>query len=224
MSHDVDSGVAPRSRFSPGAPDQADRILVAVCIALWLAALGAGVAAIVALVGLAGGHSAASAESDTPWLLYTVIGVSAAVIIGAIPLLIRARRASSEPSFTTTTPAGRPAGGRSAESASAAQRLEPFGAPVLGRTPIPAAISRVGFPTAAVEQVWLRCTVIIAGAMGAAMTCIGAATYLLASDSDTAAWVLLGLAGLLTVLLPVVPWFFLRQLRSILDDSERAPN
>ena len=43
--------------------------------------------AVVALVDLANGHSVAVAgESGTPWLLYSVIGVSAAVIIGAIPV------------------------------------------------------------------------------------------------------------------------------------------
>ena len=31
-------------------------------------------------------------SSGTPWLLYTVIGVSAVVIVGAVPLLLRARR------------------------------------------------------------------------------------------------------------------------------------
>lgn len=220
MTHDIDN--AGRSRFTSGSSDQVDRILVAVCVGLWLAALGAGVAAIVALVGLASGHSAASAESDTPWLLYTVMGVSAAVIVGAIPLLVRARRASSEPAFVAATTDGRPPLSRVSDPAPPARRLEPFGAPVLRRTPIPAAISRVGFPTAAVDQVWLRCTVIIAGAMGAAMTGIGAGTYLLASGQDTAAWVLLVLAGLVTALTPLVPWFFLRQLRSVLDVPEPA--
>ena len=33
---------------------------------------------------------------DTPWLLYAVIAISAAVIIGAVPLLLRARRAALE--------------------------------------------------------------------------------------------------------------------------------
>lgn len=222
MTHDIDS--AGRSRSNPGAPDQVDRILVAVCVGLWLAALGAGVAAVVALVGLAGGDSTASAESDTPWLLYAVIGVSAAVIVGAIPLLVRARRASSEPSSVAPASEGRPTETRASNPVPAAQRLEPFGAPVLRRTAIPAAVSRVGFPTAAVDQVWLRCTVIIAGAMGAAMTGIGVGTYLLASDGEATAWVLFGLAGMVTVLSPVVPWYFLRQLRTVLDAPGRVAN
>ena len=76
----------------PTQLDQTDRILLAVCAALWLAALGAAVAAIVALVDLASRHRPTRRDSETPWLLYTVIGVSAVVIVGAIPLLIRARR------------------------------------------------------------------------------------------------------------------------------------
>ena len=52
------------------------------------------VAATVALVDLGRGHPESSSHSGTPWLLYAVIGVSALVIIGAIPLLVRARRAA----------------------------------------------------------------------------------------------------------------------------------
>lgn len=221
MTQDTDS--EGRSWFSAGAADQVDRLLIAVCLGLWLAALGAGVAAIVALVGLTGGHSGASATSDTPWLLYTVIGVSAAVIVGAIPLLVRARRASSDSALGSASES-RPMAGRSGDAIPVAQRLEPFGAPVHGRTSIPAAISRVGFPAAAVDQVWLRCTVVIAGAMGAAMTSVGVGTYLLASGHEAAAWVLFGLAGVVTVLTPVAPWFFLRQLRGVLDESGSTAN
>lgn len=223
MNYDDESGVAARSWSSPGTPDQVDRLLVAVGVALWLTALGAGVAAIVALVDLASSQSVASAESDTPWLLYTVIGVSAAVIVGAIPLLIRARRtASSESSFASTS-APRPNTGGSddpVDEGPTVQRLQPFGAPVIRRNPIPPASSRIGFPTAAVDRVWLRCTVIIAGALGAATTAIGVGTYLLASGHDTAAWAMYALAGLITAATPVVPWYFLRELRSVLDPSD----
>ena len=56
---------------------------------------GQRVAATVALVDLGSGHLDSSpSDSGTPWLLYTVIGVSAVVIIGAMPLLMRARRAA----------------------------------------------------------------------------------------------------------------------------------
>ena len=96
MTYLTDS--AQRSRQTPGfdisALDRIDRILLGSCAAVWLAALGAGVAATVALVSLAGGRAGTGGESGTPWILYTVIGVSAAVIAAAVPLLLRARRAA----------------------------------------------------------------------------------------------------------------------------------
>ena len=49
--------------------------------------------------------------------------------------------------------------------------------------------------TAAVDQLWLRCAVVIASAMGVAMVAIGVATYLMAVDNDAAAWVFYVLAG-----------------------------
>ena len=99
---DTDTDAADRSRFglNPGDFDRTDRILLGSCAGIWLAALGAGVAATVALVDLGGGHTESSGDSGTPWLLYTVIAISAAVIIGAVPLLMRARRdamAEAEP-------------------------------------------------------------------------------------------------------------------------------
>jgi hypothetical protein len=214
MTQDIEGGVTARPRFTATAPDQLDRILVIGCIVLWLAALGTSVAAIVALVDLAHGYTVASGDSDTPWLLYSVIGVSAAVIIGAIPLLIRARRtASTAPS----RPASQGDPGRPAEAPSVAQRLQPFGAPVGRLHATPPATGRVGFPTAAVDQIWLRCTASIAGAMGAAATGIGVATYLMASGHETAAWIVYGVPAVITVAMPVASWFYLRQLHGVLD-------
>jgi Protein of unknown function (DUF2561) len=46
---------------------------------------------------------------------------------------------------------------------------------------------------------------------------IGVATYLMAVDSNIAAWVCYGLAGLITLGMPAVPWFYLRELRAVLD-------
>jgi hypothetical protein len=209
MTQDTGNTIAASARPRPDTPDQVDRILVIACIALWLAALGAGVAAVVALVGLASGHSVAAGGSDTPWLLYTVIGVSAAVIIGAIPLLLRARQTAG-----VVPRSGSP--DDTGEAPSVAQRLQPFGAPVLRRHSTPPAGGRVGFPTAAVEQIWLRSTATIAGAIGAAVTGIGVATYLMASGHDTAAWIVYGVVGIITVAMPAAPWFFLRQLRDVL--------
>ena len=219
MTHDTDTGVAGPSRVRSGGSEQLDRLLVIAAIVLWLVALGAGVAAVVALVGLANGHSVAVAgESDTPWLLYSVIGVSAAVIIGAIPLLLRARHAAS-PEVAAPRSAAPDDGDPAGDVPSVGQRVQPFGAPVLRRHSTPPAGSRVGFPTAAVERIWVRCTSTIAAAMGAAATGIGVATYLMASDHDTAAWAVYAVAGIITVAMPLAPWFFLRQLRDVLESS-----
>ena len=212
MTTDIE-GAPGRTRPSPGTPDQVDRALVIASVVLWLAALGTGVAALVALIDLAHGRTAGSGGgSDTPWLLYTVIGVSAAVILCAIPLLIRARRTAASPSRPSSVDEARPAA-----SSSVAQPLPPFGAPVLRRHASSPLTSRVGFPIAAVDQVWLRCTASVASAMGAAATGIGVATYLMASGHDTAAWSVYALAAVFTAAIPVAVVYFLRQLRSVLD-------
>ncbi len=51
------------------------------------------------------------------------------------------------------------------------------------------------------------------------LVAIGVATYLMAVDSNAAAWVLYVLAGLVTVAMPAIPWFYLRQLRALLEPS-----
>jgi hypothetical protein len=48
------------------------------------------------------------------------------------------------------------------------------------------------------------------------MVAIGVATYLMAADSSTAAWVFYVLAGLVTVGMAAIPWFYLRELRTLL--------
>jgi hypothetical protein len=71
----------------------------------------------------------------------------------------------------------------------------------------------------AVDQLWLRCAVIIAIDMGVAMLAIWVATYLMAVDNNAAAWVLYVLAGIVTVAMPAIPWFYLRELRAMLEPS-----
>src|SRR5882672_755263 len=118
--------------------DRIDRILLGACAGVWLAALGAGVAATVALVDLGTGHGQSTGESDTPWLLYAVIAISAAVIIGAVPLLLRARRAALEesPPPARATPvravAGRQPPVRGAESPTEKLRVPPTRAVATG--------------------------------------------------------------------------------------------
>ncbi len=220
------------ARLNPGLDpaelDRVDRILLGACAAIWLAALGAGVAATVALVDLGRGHPESSGESGTPWLLYTVIGISAAVIVGAVPLLLRARRAALEDSrpparaTVRTAPESPQAPVRGAEAptekirifGTAADEVNPRpGYPAPRPPSTPAAV----LPVTAVDQLWLRCAVVIACAMGIATLAIGVATYLMAVDSNAAAWVIFTLAGLVTLAMPAVPWFYLRELRALLE-------
>ncbi|WP_099042654.1 DUF2561 family protein [Mycobacterium neglectum] len=230
MPNTTDSAASPRVRqgLDPGEFDRTDRILLGTCAGIWLIALGTAVAAIVALVDLGGGQQEASGGSGTPWLLYIVIAVSAAVIIGAVPLLIRARRdamADAEPPIRSDP---RQAPGRRQETArgeaaqteklrisgASAGRIHAgpgYAAAVTHSTSMPAPL------VAAIDQVWLRCAVLIACAIGIAMVAIGVATYLMAVESDVAAWVLFALSGLITLAMPAIPWFYLRELRALLE-------
>jgi hypothetical protein len=207
--------------------DRTDRILLGACAAVWLAALGAGVAATVALVDLGTGHAQSTGQSDTPWLLYAVIAISAAVIIGAVPLLLRARRAALEESPPRATPVRAAVAGQSPPARSAEPPTEKLRVPPTTRRvatgPGYATREAIRPPPSpimtAVDQLWLRCAVVIAIAMGAAMVAIGVAAYSMAVDNNAAAWAFYVLAGLVTVAMPVIPWLYLRQLRALLEPS-----
>ncbi|MUL45516.1 DUF2561 family protein [Mycobacterium sp. CBMA293] len=212
------SETSPRSRVTGGSPEQLDRILLGVCVGLWLAALGAGVAAVVTLVDLGTKHPSGSGSLHTPWLLYSVIGISAAVILGAIPLLLRARRGGAAPlPLLGGGPAD--AGDRGTAGEAPQSALRSFDDPVVRRYSASPATSMVGFPVAAVDQLWLRCTVGIAAAMGAATLLIFLGSYMLADRHDELAWMLLGLALIITVGMVAIPWYCLRGLHAVLEAS-----
>ncbi|MGV0744587.1 DUF2561 family protein [Mycolicibacterium sp. XJ870] len=167
--------------------DRTERILLGAGAVAWLCALGAAVAAVVALLDLARGNSQGAESADTPWLLYTVIGISVVVIVAAVPLLLRAR--------------------------AQADNRQPVRSPA--RRPAPP--SRFGYDraAAAVEEVWLRFTLAMTCAIGVATAAIGLATYLMATDSDVVAWCLYGVAGLITVGMVALPVLALRQLDQV---------
>ncbi|KKW62185.1 hypothetical protein AAV95_23735 [Mycolicibacterium elephantis] len=225
MTYDTDS--AGRSRLTAGLDpaelDQIDRILLGACAAIWLIALGTGVAATVALVNLGRGHAEPAGDSGTPWVLYVIIAVSALVIAGAVPLLLRARREASAEA-RPATPAAEPAGpsepGPPARGADApTEKLQSLGATATADYAAPR-MQRTATPTpmeAAVDQLWLRYALVMACAIGVAMVAIGVATYLMAVDSNVAAWVFYVLAGLVTAAMPVAPWYFLRELHTVTD-------
>ncbi len=223
MTYLTDTADSSRPTFDLSALDRIDRILLGGCVAIWLAALGAGVAATVALVDLGTGNTASSTESGTPWILYTVIGVSAVVIVAAVPLLLRARRTALEASAPEPRPqpavpqAPTPARGAEAPTekfrvAVPASAAEPSG-------PIPRVLAPAAgtLDSPAADRLWLRSAVGIASAMGVATLLTAVSTYLMAVDSDTVAWVLYGLAGVITLGMVAIPVYFLRELRTLVD-------
>lgn len=171
-----------------------DRILAGVSAVAWLAALGAGVAALVALIDLGRGHTQTVESADTPWLLYTVIGISVVVIAAAIPLLLRARAQAD------SRPPARNAGARS----------QPVAPRRVGHTAVTYRQDAVA--TALVEKVWLRFVLSVTCALGVATAVIGLGTYLLATDHGVAAWSAYGLAGVVTLGMIALPIIAIREL------------
>jgi len=231
----------PSLSFDLAALDRIDRILLGSCAAVWLAALGAGVAATVALVDLSRGHTASSSDSGTPWILYTVIAVSAAVILAAVPLLLRARRAAleepdpeSRPQAAATPPQA-PARGAGADAPTEKfQVVAPGAASESGGRPTsepqgaaadadePQGAAGVDEPATAnaqaIDQLWLRCAAGLACAAGVATLLTAISTYLVAVDNNTLAWVFYGIAGAITLGMAAIPWYALRELRTLIDD------
>jgi hypothetical protein len=183
-----------------------DRALVIACAVIWLVVLGVGVAATVALVDLGSGHPrgvSGGTDPDTPWLLYGVIGVSAAVIALAIPLLLRARRVATD-----------------AEPARAVSRPQPRQVadndPPDYPGPTPARYSTSIISAAELDRMWLRCGIGVLTATGAAMAAVAMATYLMAVDMTGAAWAAYIVAAVITVATTAIPVLYLRQLRDAL--------
>ncbi|BBX73169.1 DUF2561 family protein [Mycobacterium shinjukuense] len=192
-------------------PDVIDRILIGACAAVWLLLVGVSVAAAVALADLGRGFHGMARNSHTTWILYAVIGVSALIIAGAIPMLLRARRMAreAEPVARTAVVASRGAGRPAPRTAAGPAR--------------PAAVNPYGaaaeWSGEAVDRVWLRGTVALTGTIGAALIAVAAASYLMAVGHDGASWVSYGLAGVITAGLPVLEWLHVRQLRRLLATS-----
>lgn len=201
-------------------PDVIDRLLIGACAAIWLVVLGVSVAAAVALVDLGRGfHRMSASGTHTTWVLYAVIVVSALIIAGAIPVLLRARRAAQEETLA------RPAAGAARGPAGAPPRTGfPATTRTLGeRSPRPgvqAADPAPEWSGEAVDRVWLRGTVLLAGTMGTALVAVAAATYLMAVGHDGPSWVGYGLAGAVTAAMPVVEFLHVRQLRRLAAGSQ----
>ncbi len=197
------------------APEVVDRILIGACAAIWLVVLGVSVAAVVALVDLGRGFHKMAGSSQTPWVLYAVIIVSALIIAGAIPVLLRARRmARDEPAGRAMTA---PARGTARPSAGLGTPSARTGGERARSPRTPAASPDTEWSGEEVDRIWLRGTVILVGTMGAALIAVAAATYLMAVGHDGPSWVGYALAGLVTAGMPVVEWLHVRQLRRVVD-------
>ncbi|OBA71210.1 hypothetical protein A5641_11090 [Mycobacterium sp. 1554424.7] len=196
-------------------PDVIDRLLMGACAVVWLVLLGVSVAAAVALVDLGRGfHKVAGGGSHTSWVLYAVIIVSALIIAGAIPVLVRARR------MGLIEPATRPPARAPSRAPVRLMAPAPRTAAERARQPRVQAAEPAGeWSGAAVDRIWLRGGVLLAGTMGAALIAAATATYLMAVGHDGASWVGYGLAGVITAAMPVVEWLHVRQLRRIHDSS-----
>lgn len=187
-----------------GSPVRIDRILVGACAAVWLVLLGISVAAVVALVDLGRGFQPGARESHTG-VLYSVIIISALIIVASVPVLLHARQAPPQP------PVRRP-------SAPARIRVDSGlgdGGTDPGAEQADAGGQAAAVPKEAVDRIWLRGTAGLIGALGIAWIPVAEATYLMAVGKDGAAWVGYCFAALLAVAMPVIPWFFLRQLRDL---------
>jgi hypothetical protein len=221
----------PAAAGQTRSPEAVDRAMVAVCGAIWLVMLAVSVVATVALVQLGQGRDA-DPDGQSSWLLYSVIAVSALIIAGAIPLLLRARRTALADPGARADSARADSGGSGSGGSGAAdpgpvlpieaptEKLRVFGTAVdpYAREAAPAAVSRV--PAAVVDRLWLRGTTSLLGAIGLALTAVATATYLLTAGNDTGTWVALGTAAVITVAMPAILVAFARRLGEATDAVE----
>jgi hypothetical protein len=193
-------------------PETADRIVVGSCAAVWLALVGMSVAALVALMDLGRGFHAAKGNPHTSSVLYAIIIISALIILAAIPMLLRARRITRDGPVTRS--AGSQARTVSAQSSRSGQ-LTAQATTARGATERLTTL-RPTMSDAAVDRFWLRGTAALMGTMGAALLAVATATYLMAIGHDGFSWTGYGIAGAITLVMPLIPWRHVRQLRGML--------
>jgi len=212
-------GSDPGGEQTGRTPEMVDRIMVGVCGAIWLVLLTTTVFAAVALVRLGSGQ-AGDAAGQSSWLLYSIIAVSAVVIAGAIPLLIRARHtARIELPAEVPEP---PAPVRAVDAPT--EKLRVFGVDPSAPQQNEGSDEAPQVPAALVDRLWLRGTMSILASMGLALTGVAVATYLLAVSSDTAAWTVLGIAAAITIAMPAVLVVFQRRLTEAVDAAATTGN
>ncbi len=194
-----------RSKLTPVT---ADRIALGSCATIWLALVGMSVAALVALMDLGRGFREAKGNPHTSSVLYAIIIISALIILAAIPMLLRARRITRD--GPVARPAGSPARSQSIKSSgqlnvqSAQSATERMSA------------ARPALSGAELDRFWLRGTAALMGTMGGALLAVSAATYAMAIGHDGFSWIAYGVAGAITLAMPLIPWRQVRQLRGML--------
>jgi hypothetical protein len=215
MGPEAEVSTAGADGTSTRSPETVDRLMVGVCGAIWLVLLAAGVFATVAMVRLGSGHTSGG-EGQSSWLLYSIIVVSALVIIAAVPLLMRARRAAQAVADQDEAPVESPVEPVNPTEA-ATEKMRVFGVDPYERVLPEARPLQVSEEL--VDRLLLRGTVSLLGAMGVALTAVTIGGYLLAERNDTGAWVALGLAAVVTVAMPAVAIFFQRQLGEAMEEA-----
>jgi len=174
--------------------------------------VGMSVAAIVALMDLGRGFHDSRGNPHTSSVLYAIIVISALVILAAIPMLLRARRTGRDgPVGRSTGTSARSAGGQPIRSGNAAAPAIVHGGPTERMATFRPALS-----DAEADRVWLRGTAALTGTMGAALLAVAVATYLMAIGHDALSWTSYVIAGVITLVMPVVPWRQVRALRRAL--------
>jgi Protein of unknown function (DUF2561) len=200
-------------RRGPGwpivSPLATDRILVGTCAAIWLVLVGVSVAAVVALMDLGRGFNKSPDSQHTPAVLYAVIIVSALVIAGAIPVLVRARRISQDRSAT------RPAARSGAQTTDLGYSTPRAVTAELGTERLPT-LGSVALSRADEDRIWLRGAVTLLAVMGGALIFVAVATYLMAIGHNGLSWTSYGLAGAITAIMPVLVWWHDRQMHRML--------
>ncbi|MUM18612.1 DUF2561 family protein [Mycobacterium sp. CBMA271] len=220
------------------SPESVDRMLVGLCALIWLAFVGMLVGAIVVMTGMGQGSAGPSdGSARSSWGIYIVIGVSLAVIVGAVPLLLRARKtATQRPTrgASNVTPKAKGSSASRVESGpsgsppveASTEKLRTFGGLSDPVSHTPLEYSGPGSPahreaaeaaakSVVVDRLWLRAAVGLTGGIGLALLAVVTGTYLMAVESDTAAIVAFVFAGLITCAMAVIPWFTLKKLHEL---------
>ncbi len=218
MAKPLEAIAGPLRRSSP---ESVDRMLIGLCAVIWLAFVGMLVGAIVVIAGM--GED--SGSSGSSWGIY--------VIVGAVPLLLRARNTAAQRTSKTApkTKGANSSGGATAPSGpppaeASTEKLKTFGGLADHVSHVPKDYNGPGSPAyraateaaakrAVVNRLWLRATVGIAGAIGLALLAVVTGTYLLAVESDTAAIVAFVFAGVITCAMGAIPWVTLKKLREL---------